>query len=551
MVVKRHWFLIPFILLWWGLALDSLVDDSPTMDEQNHLARGLALWGTGDPRLSLEHPPLANSLAAAPVHFLLSPSLPLDHPSWEQPEGWYAFAEQLLWVYNDDVERMIFLGRLPIVWLSLAGALLLFSWGRALWGIYGGMAALFLFLFDPNILAHSRYITTDLGGMVGITAAAYGLWSLWQRPVWDWRRWLVAVLGFGWAFSSKLSTLGFVPLFGLLALVYRLPDEPFFDWKSIWRRLWQLGTAGLGSLLVIWTIFGWQWGPIDSIGGLAGPMPTFWAGIAQILSISGGGRPTFLLGEFSSEGFALYFPIAFLAKTPLPLLLLLPGALYLLLFQADQWGVEQGRVRRQTSYLLLLAVGYFGLSLQSSLNIGYRHLLPMWPFLHLLIAGGVAWLWRSAPVWKGIVAGLFVWLLLATIWIHPHYLSYFNPLWGGPENGYNVLIDSNVDWGQDLMRLEDWWDENGRPPVKLSWFGTADPAYYGLVYEPLPGLPRHFNLWWEVPFNTEQPEPGLYIISATNLWELPLEDKTVFAWFREQEPTARIGYSVLIFEVKE
>jgi len=121
----------------------------------------------------------------------------------------------------------------------------------------------------------------------------------------------------------------------------------------------------------------------------------------------------------------------------------------------------------------------------------------------------------------------------------------------GPKNGGSILVDSNIDWGQDLFRLQDWMAENGVDRLKLSWFGTADPAYYGLSYDPLPGLPRNFDLWWAVPFNTAHPEPGIYAISVSNLWEIPLEDKVVFPWFRAREPDDRVGYSILIYRVTE
>ena len=141
-------------------------------------------------------------------------------------------------------------------------------------------------------------------------------------------------------------------------------------------------------------------------------------------------------------------------------------------------------------------------------------------------------------------------LLLATLAVHPHYLSFFNLPAGGPANGYKILIDSNVDWGQDLLRLQAWMAANEVDEVNLSWFGSADPAYYGLNYRPLPGLPRHFDLWWDVPFNSADPEPGVYAISVSNLWEIPLqEEKYVFPWFRQRSPDDRVGYSILIYRV--
>jgi hypothetical protein len=323
--------------------------------------------------------------------------------------------------------------------------------------------------------------------------------------------------------------------------------------KDAAQRLGQLLTAGLLSIPVVWAIFGFQWGrfnfqtaPFTNLNRFSGPMPTFWAGIEQILRISSGGRPTFLLGEFSAEGFAAYFPTAFLVKTPLPILLLLFLALVLLLVRPN--------IRQRALFLLLPAVLYFLLSMQSALNIGYRHLLPILPFLYVLISGlttsqlSIAnYQLRLRPIAVILLTSLF----FVNLSIYPHYLSYFNLAAGGPKNGGNILVDSNIDWGQDLLRLQDWMAENEVEEIKLSWFGTADPAYYGLAYTPLPGLPRHFDLWWDVPFDTSNPEPGIYAISSSNLWEIPLEDKTTFAWFRAREPDDRVGYSILIYRVTE
>jgi hypothetical protein len=142
-------------------------------------------------------------------------------------------------------------------------------------------------------------------------------------------------------------------------------------------------------------------------------------------------------------------------------------------------------------------------------------------------------------------------VLIIDISLHPHYLSYFNVLGGGPDNGHQVLVDSNIDWGQDLLRLKEWMEENEIDSIRLSWFGSADPAYYDIDYEPLPGLTHHFDLWWDVPFDPAAPEPGVYAISVSNLWELPLEEKNVFPWFRDRDPDDRVGYSIHIYIVDD
>ncbi len=238
--VKVKGIVVGAVLLFFWLALNSMVHDSPTMDEQNHIGRGLVFLRTGDPRLSLEHPTLVNAISALPLLTVPDIQLPLDHPSWEkQPPDvyWYVFADQLLWHYNHDVTRMIFLVRLPIVFLTLGLALVGYHFARELWGRAAALIAFLLLLFEPNLLANGRYATTDMGGTLFLFLAAYLLWRLWQRPFWDWQRWLWASLGLGLAFSSKLSTLGFVPIFFVLAVLPLFPGA--YDWKAVGRRLGQ------------------------------------------------------------------------------------------------------------------------------------------------------------------------------------------------------------------------------------------------------------------------------------------------------------------------
>lgn len=562
MILRRWlhtWLLLPFILLFFFFALSSMVEDSPTMDEQNHIARGLALLRTGDARLSLEHPPLVNSLSALPL-LLLDVTLPTDDPSWTETRNWYAFADLLLWSRNHDVERMVFLSRLPIVFLTVGLALTAYQFARELWGRRAAPLAFLLLLFEPNIIANGRYSTTDLGGTLFSLLATWALWRLWTHP--RWQRWLTAVLTLGLAFGSKMSVLGFVLIWAVLALLPLYPGQRTI--KTAVSRLTHFLTAGLCSIPIVWALFAFEWGSfrfqsdlLMVLNGRSGPMPTYWAGIEQIALLVNNGRfSAFLLGQFSDTGFWNYFPIAFAAKTATPLLLLLP--------LASAWVLWRPETRRKGLFLLETAVLFFLLSMQSALNIGYRHLLPLLPYLVLLIAGlgrGVgSGEWRvtrshGQRLYGGLVLGWLAvgWLLLINRQIHPHYLSYFNPLYGGPENGYNVLLDSNVDWGQDLLRLRHWMQANRVDHINLAWFGTADPTYYGINHTPLPGVGRQtfYAQWGNPPFNPQQPESGIYAISVDSYWEVPLppDQKYVFAWFRTQPPSARVGHSILIYVV--
>jgi hypothetical protein len=140
-------------------------------------------------------------------------------------------------------------------------------------------------------------------------------------------------------------------------------------------------------------------------------------------------------------------------------------------------------------------------------------------------------------------------LALATVRIYPHFLAYFNPIGGGPENGWRILVDSNIDWGQDLKGLRAWMEREEVERVRLSWFGSARPEAYGIAYDLLPGVPHGFLLWEDLPFNREQPEPGIYVISVTNLVGVVFPDHDLFAWFRARSPDDRIGYSLFIYRV--
>ncbi len=530
-----------------------MVDDSSTMDEQNHLTRGLTFLASGDPRFSLEHPPLINLISALPVAALLDVVIPFDLPYWEWREGWYGMADFLFWRAGNNPHHILFLGRLPILFLTMGLGLTGYHFARQLWGKnrLTGLTALVFLLFDPNILAHGRYSSTDLGGALFVTLAFWALWRMWRADGWRVGRAGLSALMMGLAFGSKLSALIFVPIWLGLATL------PLFDFenerRAAWRRLNQTVVAGLASIVVVWAIFGFEWGrmafqseALQRLNQYAGAMPTFFAGIEQILFLSGGGRPSYLNGNFSNNGFYAYFPVAFAVKTPL-----LALALFI---SAALFAMANSSSRKRALFLLLPAAAYFAVTVGSAINIGYRHLLPILPLLYLLVPALIAYLKVKKPAWMpavGLVAGLF---LANTLSIHPHYLSYFNRLGGGAANGGRILIDSNIDWGQDLARLQQWMTENGEPSVKLSYFGSANPAAYLKKYQPLPGLTHHHELWWDLPFDPKQPEPGIYAISVSNLFgEIPLqilEEKTVFAYFRARLPDDRIGYSIWIYRVE-
>jgi hypothetical protein len=189
---------------------------------------------------------------------------------------------------------------------------------------------------------------------------------------------------------------------------------------------------------------------------------------------------------------------------------------------------------------------YAAVSLALGPQIGHRHLLPLYPFLFVAAGDAAARLavWRR-PTGAVLVGVLGLWYALGTLLVHPHHLAYFNEVAGGPANGWRQLVDSNLDWGQDLKRLRHWMDEHGVARVKLSYFGSADPAYYGIEADFLPGYmaPRPARVTREI-------HPGdLVAVSATNLQGVYLDagDRPLVERLRSLEPVGRVGFSIFVY----
>ena len=194
----------------------------------------------------------------------------------------------------------------------------------------------------------------------------------------------------------------------------------------------------------------------------------------------------------------------------------------------------------------LFLLGYF--TFFNRLNLGLRYILPVYPFWCMISAAPLhvySHRWRKSCNW--ILTGCLLWSLIVVFRIYPHYLAYFNELVGGPARGYHFLVDSNLDWGQDLKNLKKYMTDRRINHINLSYFGCADPSYYGINYDYFPS-PR-FQPWTshhQEPDNVKFSR-GIYAISATNLQGTYLKDRDIYAVFRHREPKDNIGYSILIY----
>lgn len=560
------------LMIMFALETTSACLKSPTYDEQGYIARGYAYVKLGDRHILIGTPMMLNAWNALPLLALPDVNLETDHPTWEGTD-FHDVGAHFLWESGNDVDSIVFWARVPTMILSLLLAATAYRWAREMYGPRAGWLALFLTVLSPNILAHARLTTTDLGLAFFFFLATYRLWRYLQARTWANLLWAGVALGLlqGTKFSALLIAPVWVAVGG--AWVFfgeRRQGEP---WP---RRALSLALAGVGmaaiGFFVLWATYGFEIAPLTE-GGIPIPAATHfrqWMDISGRLAGEATRRaPAFLAGRYSDTGWWYYFPVAFLLKTPLPTLILLLWAAVLSLFSLRRLSDAAFPLWRCELAVVLPPLIYFTLSLTSKLNLGYRYLLPVLPFAFVYvskIADPVLRIAYSVPSRStqyamrntqyairntryAICAALIGWYALGSILIYPHYLAYFNELAGGPDGGWRYLVDSNIDWGQDAVLLRRYLDERGVDRVKLAWFGESRPEYYGLDYEPLPGWPPNRENAATRTFSPVAPAPGVYAISVTNLQGTLLDDHDTYAWFREKEPVDKIGYSVFVYEV--
>ena len=209
------------------------------------------------------------------------------------------------------------------------------------------------------------------------------------------------------------------------------------------------------------------------------------------------GRPSFLAGSYSNFGWWYYFPIAFLIKTPL--------ALLALFFVGLVSSVRRGRILSLDgeAFLVVPIVLFLGVAMTSTLNIGLRHILPIYPFVIVLaVVAARALADGKAKHGPAICAVLLAAGVLEFASVYPNNLAFFNRAVGGPSNGFRYLADSNIDWGQDLKPLKGWMDRNQVAHINLAYFGVADPA---LLRHRLHLHGRHDDPWRDAGDDARRP----------------------------------------------
>ncbi len=569
------------LALHWLLAVGSKRGESVTADELAHLTGGFTYWHFNDYRIQPENGNLPQRWAALPAWLEGAKfPAPAGNPYWRTSDAWI-LGHQFFYETGEDHFPRLMAGRAMIALFSVATGLLVLGWSWRLFGPAGGLVSLGFFAFCPNFLAHGALVTSDVCMVFFFLASVGAYWRHLHDPRARW--WVLSALLFGLACVAKFSAVLLLPMMMIMALVRAWAPEPLaLAGRTFATRAGKFGAIalstvgqGLVAVLVIWAFFGFRytafnpalpgadhfirpWETTLSNIGAQGDFirrlaawhvlpEAFLYGFSFVIEMSEY-RSAFLDGAYSVVGWVRFFPLAFLYKSTLPLLLACVAAVGAVLARwrrSAVWAAVRGDLYRVTPLLALFGI-YWIASLRLHLNIGHRHILPVYPVLFILVGILGRWLdWRR-PVAALVVAGLLGWQVREAVHIYPDYLAYFNPIAGGPEQGHRHLVDSSLDWGQDLPGLKAWLDAHAAgEPVYLSYFGSGEPDYYGIHARRLP-----FINGFKIPQPWVPLRAGIYCISATALehvdspirgeWTPALEKE--YQWMRSFEPIFEVYF---------
>ncbi len=569
---------IALLVIMFVSAFLSYQNDSTTMDELAHIPAGYSYLSQKDFRINPEHPPLIKDLSAIPLMFL-NLDFPSDSSAWtEDINGQWVLGWELLYNSNNNPEQILFWSRLPMVLTLVFLGWFLFFWTKKEFGNKLALFVLTLFSFSPNFIAHGRLVTTDVGAVLGFVLAIYFWLKFLRNP--SNKNVILAGLVFGLAMLLKFSLILLIPFFAVITLVYVLLNK-----KNLLKYL------GLSILIgVIGTVFVIL--PVYQLHILnypierqlsdtktlleSSPMPIlkdivvwmsdkpiirslaqYFLGLMMAAQRTIFGNTVYFMGMVSASGWWYYFPVVYFLKVPLGfhILALIALLMSLLAIKRPLWVRTTQRLKEcilnnftAFSMMMFLLI-YWTASILGSLNIGVRHILPVFPFTYILV--GLALKYGIEKIQslklKNAVNWLVIFLLgsyiLSSLNTYPYYLSYFNEIAGGTDNGYKYVVDSNYDWGQDLKRLNQYLEENNIKRIKIDYFGGSDLNYYlGDKWE-------RFNVF-------SGPQQGWLAVSATLLQGgkgNPVPNFTqpsgYYKWLDDYEPVARAGKSIFIYYI--
>jgi len=559
-------------------------NDAATFDEVAHIPAGYSYLTQRDYRLNPEHPPLIKDLAAIPLLFLKL-NFPTNIKSWtEDVNGQWDMGRIFLYESGNNPDQILHFSRFPIMLLALIFGWILFMWTSRLYGNKVGLLTLFFFSLSPTVIAHSRYVTTDLGAafgfFIGIATFVNFLNNQTKKNL------IIAGVVFGAVQLLKFSLIILAPIYFLLGVLWVVISG--YSWKEILKIIGKIVLIGLIGLIIIWLVYQFHvWNypaerqiqDIKAVLTSPGAKPfvnlitrisdkhifqglgEYLFGLLMIIQRATGGNASYFLGTVSASGSLIYFPLLYLVKEPLAFHILAFIALIFTVQNIKKTKEKNWRVIKEwmhDNFALLASMIFVGIyflqAITGNLNIGIRHILPTLPFIYFLVARQIIrwvknfsieepqnffqWLKHIYNTYikslerYSVVGALLLWLFLSALLTFPYYLSFYNALAGGTQNGYKIATDSNYDWGQDLKRLVKFVGENKINKINLDYFGGGNPQYY---------LGDKFIPWWSA---RGEPLAGSWLAVSANTFQ----GNKDYSWLKDKVPVSRAGSSIFIYK---
>lgn len=519
--MKNFWTKLILILIISSafiLMIASALKDTQTTDEAIHQFAGYTYLKERDFRLDPEHPPLLKEISALPLLLSQNIHYSLDN-SWTKAGNFYydswketrVLGEKFFYLSQNNPDQMLFWGRMPFIVLTLILGLFVYFWAKKLYGRKAGIFALILTLFYPNILAHGRLINTDLGLALFVLLSVY-FWGEFLKFL-KFKNLLLTGIFAGLALASKFTAVILLPIFVVLLAIKLIIDKG----QSFKKYLVGLLVVLISIFVVVWFSYGFSDKSFYFFPA------NFLKGLYLVFRHAYVGHSSFLLGQTSSTGWWYYFPVAIFFKTPIPVFVFLALAIIF-------WKKLRAKNLFDEVLIIIPPMIFLLFSLFSKANLGIRHILPILPFLFILASRSINLVNFSKEKVKAVIfAILILWYLSSAIISFPNYLAYFNEFAGGPKSGYRILTDSNLDWGQDILRLKDYLEKNHIQKVYLvyPWDGDEVLRHYGINFTPL--LP------------TDTDVKGPVVISATYL------QTDAYSWLKKY-PFEQITPGLFLFK---
>lgn len=516
-------------------------------DEPVHILCGLEWIGQGTYTIEEQHPPLAR-VAVAIGPYLAG----LAAPAGTDNANMWRIGNRVL-DESADYLRTLLLARLGILPFFIAACVLLAVWAKRWFGAAGAIIATVLLTTTPPVLAHAGLATTDMASAATVFIAIGSLFAVIARP--SLKTFTAAGCCVALALLAKFSSIPFLAVCLPVMLFFRWLLGPAMPWRNAadWRKVGQWGAVGLAVCgLIVWAGVRFSVGPlllpadiatkgfpfpsIPKITGLSEdqtiqifeapvyPAGEMFRGVLEVHEHNHSGHRSYLLGQIRTHGWWYFFPVAFAVKTPIPFLLLSLtslGVLFVSGFRQRDWRLPA---------LAGCAIAIMACAMTANLNLGVRHILVLYPLLALAAASIGGAVGRSKTAMAGVVV-LLGWQTVESVRVHPDYLPYFNQIAG--DHPEDFLVGSDLDWGQDLMRLAQTVRDLKIDKLHIAYSGSANPAFFD--------FPELADL------TTGERPSGWLAVSLTRLKLYPER----YGWLESYEPRELVGKSIRLYYIPE